>query len=231
MAVVKLQIDDRIYEGTLTEVTVPVSVPPPAPEPGGNVIIFDNFDAGNLDKWTDSQVSDGARLAVTSNALRAFARPGDKAEAGKVIEAVGVGGILDFTGKYKISRGAELNELYLADLELNRAGGGGESEPGPRLCIKHGTVCVERGKIDDSTLRSNWSFPIDKWTTLRWRMQLGVADRGVIQVWADGQKIIDTTGTNIPPPGKINRLRVGITINSSSKDCTLAVDDVQLSKE
>lgn len=242
MAIIKIELDGRHYEGTVTEVvvappvTVVVSVPAsaPAPElPPGNMtlVLGDDFEAGNLSKWPDSQVSpEGATLAATSGALRSFAKPGKKAEAGKEFTPVGAGTVLDFSGKYKVSRGAELNELYLCDLELSRSQGGDESESGPRLCIKNGVVCVERGKIGESTIRSTWAFPIDVWTTLRWRMMLGIGDRGTIQVWANGTKIIDTTGTNLPSAGKIGRCRVGNTINASTKDATVAVDDVTLHK-
>jgi hypothetical protein len=76
-------------------------------------------------------------------------------------------------------------------------------------------------------------FPVAKWVHLKAHLILSDRDDGVIELWQDGIKIIDTRGQTLPLGHTIyNSFETGITAhNDRSKPATLYVDDVSISNK
>ncbi|MFA6544312.1 MAG: heparin lyase I family protein [Limisphaerales bacterium] len=74
-------------------------------------------------------------------------------------------------------------------------------------------------------------FPSGQWVHLRMHLKLSEKDDGVIELWQDGQKIIDTRGQTLVLAHAIyNSFEIGISAyNGQDKPSTLYVDDVSIS--
>jgi hypothetical protein len=77
------------------------------------------------------------------------------------------------------------------------------------------------------------AFPIGKWVHLKAHLTLSDRDDGVIELWQDGQKVVDARGPTLVLEHAIyNSLEVGISAyNELGKTATLYVDDVRISNE
>jgi len=76
-------------------------------------------------------------------------------------------------------------------------------------------------------------FPTGRWVHLKAHLKLTEQDDGVIELWQDGQKIIDTRGQTLVLAHAIyNSLEIGISAyGEQDKPGTLYVDDVEISDQ
>ena len=76
-------------------------------------------------------------------------------------------------------------------------------------------------------------FPTGRWVQLRAHLVLTEQDNGVIELWQDGQKIIDTRGKTLVLAHAIyNSIEIGISAyNEQGKTATLYVDDFCISDQ
>ena len=76
-------------------------------------------------------------------------------------------------------------------------------------------------------------FPTGQWVHLKMHLKLSEKDDGVIELWQDGQKLIDTHGQTLVLAHVIyNSLEIGISAyNEKDKSATLYVDDVSISDQ
>ncbi|MFM7554914.1 MAG: heparin lyase I family protein, partial [Verrucomicrobiota bacterium] len=72
-----------------------------------------------------------------------------------------------------------------------------------------------------------------QWVNLKAHLQLTEKDDGVIELWQDGQKIVDTHGQTLVLSHAIyNSFEIGISAyNEQGKTATLYVDDVSISNQ
>ncbi len=108
-----------------------------------------------------------------------------------------------------------------------------KSAPGPRVIINNGKyVEVELKWADKPKYTQKRGqeivFPRRKWVNIKVHLMLSDTEDGIIEVWQDGTKIINTKGRTLPTQNSIlNRLEVGIS--ASSQSAVLYVDDVSIS--
>jgi len=113
-----------------------------------------------------------------------------------------------------------------------------ENHPGIRVAIAEGRhVCLQLKSLGNPYYRQpqgeEVEFPRGRWVRLRIHLGLTEAEDGVIEVWQDERKIIDTRGRTLVLASAIyNSLEVGITAcNERGRPTTLFVDDVSISTE
>lgn len=113
-----------------------------------------------------------------------------------------------------------------------------EQHPGIRVAIADGRhVCLQLKSLGNPYYRQpkgkEVDFPKGRWVRLRVHLGLTEADDGVIEVWQDDRKIIDTRGRTLVLATAIyNSLEVGISAyNEQGRPATLYVDDVTISTE
>lgn len=113
-----------------------------------------------------------------------------------------------------------------------------EQHPGIRVAISDGRhVCLQLKSLGNPFYRQPKGeevvFPRDRWVRLRVHLGLTEADDGVIEVWQDERKIIDTRGRTLVLASAIyNSLEVGITAsNEQGRPATLFIDDVAISTD
>lgn len=77
------------------------------------------------------------------------------------------------------------------------------------------------------------SFPKNQWVQIEWHLKLSDDENGIIELWQDKRKIIDTRGKTLVLSHAIyNSFEIGITAyNEKGRTCTLFVDDILLSKK
>lgn len=77
------------------------------------------------------------------------------------------------------------------------------------------------------------SFPKGQWVNLKVHLKLTEKDDGVIEMWQDGQQILDTHGQTLVLARAIyNSFEIGISAyNEQGKSTTLYVDDVSISDQ
>jgi hypothetical protein len=177
------------------------------------------------------------------HSLKAFAVPSDTVISKASIERKGYnfveGDTIFMQASFYFEPGADLNEIYIMDIEYEQCY---SQAPGPRLKISNGYLSIDRGKIgfSGSFKATEALIPTGKWFRITWQMILGKNSNGTTQLFLDGNKVMDTTGTNIPDSAiffaagvtltteKLDRFEIGITANSSSKGALLYVDDVSM---
>ena len=76
-------------------------------------------------------------------------------------------------------------------------------------------------------------FPKGQWVNLKVHLKLTEKDDGVIELWQDGQQILDTHGQTLVLAHAIyNSFEIGISAyNEKEKAATLYVDDVSISDQ
>ena len=116
----------------------------------------------------------------------------------------------------------------LADIESKALTGSG----GPRLTLYGGSLGVELKFGDKPKYRQEAPrpWPIGVWVDVKLHLVLDDTDAGVIQLWQDGELVIDTHGRNLPLPDIVlNSLEIGISATIEGAD--LRIDDVRISRE
>ncbi len=121
--------------------------------------------------------------------------------------------------------------LSLIDLECEFVA----EHPGIRLRIfDDETLGIELKALNKPTYRqaeeTRITFPRKKWVHVRVHFALSTTN-GKMEVWQDGEKVLDCTGITLPFRSAIyNSLEVGISAHSnSSQACVLFVDDLRCS--
>ena len=110
--------------------------------------------------------------------------------------------------------------------------------PGIRLVISGGKfACFQLKSLGHAFYRQpkgkEVPFPTGRWVHLKAHLKLTEQDDGVIELWQDGQKIIDTRGQTLVLAHAIfNSVEIGISAyNEQDKPATLYVDDVSISDQ
>lgn len=110
--------------------------------------------------------------------------------------------------------------------------------PGMRIVIADGKhACFQLKGLEHPYFRQTPGkeviFPTGRWVHLKAHLKLTDTDDGVIELWQDGQKIVDARGQTLVLPKTIyNSLEVGISAyNEKGNSATLYVDDVEISDE
>ncbi len=103
--------------------------------------------------------------------------------------------------------------------------------PGPRVIIRGDQLAIENKFNEKLTFNQQESlakaFPLNQWVTVKVHLRYHETS-GIIQLWQDGELIIDQTGQTMPFDIWIqDRVEFGITANQ--QECTLYVDEVQFS--
>jgi hypothetical protein len=184
--------------------------------------------------------------ASQPHSLKATAAPSDSIVSKASVERKGFdfreGDELQFQASFFIEPGADLDELYLMDIECGTCY---SQAPGPRLKIAQGILSIDRGKLGfagsfkaiAATIRTG------EWFEIRWNMILGKNAGGKSLIFLNGKKVMDTVGTNMPDRSvflengvtleteKLEQFEIGVTANSSTKPVTLYVDDVSVTRE
>lgn len=106
---------------------------------------------------------------------------------------------------------------------------GRDQSPGPRVVVweqKH--IGMELKYFGKPTFKqSDVQVPLGQWFELKVHLKLDNSE-GKIQIWQDGELIIDTQGKTLPESNSLlNALEVGITATSES--AVVFVDDVVIS--
>lgn len=110
--------------------------------------------------------------------------------------------------------------------------------PGIRIVIDDGKyACFQLKGFEHPYYRQRrgqeLSFPTGRWVHLKSHLKLSEKDDGAIELWQDGQKIIDTYGqTLILSDAVYNSFEIGISAyNEQNSMATLYVDDVSISDQ
>ena len=112
-------------------------------------------------------------------------------------------------------------------------------QPGMRIVIDDGKhACFQLSKwFGNPYYRQpkgrEVSFPRDRWVQLKSHLKLSEKDDGIIQLWQDGQQILDTRGQTLVLSHAIyNSLEIGISAyDEKERPATLYVDDVSISTQ
>ena len=123
--------------------------------------------------------------------------------------------------------------LTLIDLECEFVA----EHPGIRLRIfDDETLGIELKALDKPTYRQPAetlvTFPRNKWVQVQVHFALSTTD-GRMEIWQDGQKVLDRTGMTLPFRSAIyNSLEVGISAHCNpNQPCLLFVDDLRCSSK
>ncbi len=133
-----------------------------------------------------------------------------------------------FEGKYFIVGTASQMPYSLVDFENKWF----SSSPGPRVVIIDNRIAVEN-KFGIKTLYKQPSsnaikLPTGQWVTIKVHIKYDDANAGVVEVWQDGIRIINATGTTLPTSNSIQtNVEIGITATSVAVD--MFVDDIRIS--
>ena len=134
-----------------------------------------------------------------------------------------------FSGWYFIPAGGM--PFTLMDLESTWI----KEHPGMRIMIEDGAAMFELKWAGKPKYRQPQTervrIPMGRWVNLKARLHLSESADGRVQLWQDGQKLIDQSGQTLPLAGAIyDSLEVGISAHSFGPDsATLYVDDVVIS--
>lgn len=111
-----------------------------------------------------------------------------------------------------------------------------EHQGGIRLCIDQtGRLMGELKALDKPTFRQPNDaavlFPLNQWVEVQAHFQLSDGADGVVQIWQDGQLLVDARGVTLPLPRVIySSLEVGISAHSyGDQTALLWVDDIEVS--
>lgn len=129
-----------------------------------------------------------------------------------------------FESKYFIEEGGV--PYSIADFESSYFLG----SPGPRIVISNNKLAIEN-KFGLKTIyrqENPIDIPFEQWFTVKTHLRYDDEAGGIIQLWQDGNLIIDESGINLPIFNAIqNRIEVGIT--ATSNECVMYMDDVIVS--
>lgn len=113
-----------------------------------------------------------------------------------------------------------------------------KEHPGIRLVITGGKfACFQLKMVGHAFYRQpkgkEVQFPVGRWVHLKAHLKLTEQDDGVIELWQDGQKIIDARGQTLVLAHAIyNSLEIGISAyGEQDKSGALYVDDISISDQ
>ena len=229
---------------------------PATPKP---FVFRDDFESGaktedlfpkDASRWSGTQ-RDGATatglnlVALTTErthsgrqALKCVAAPSEGNNVSKAdIERTGLkftkGDHVWFSGYFWLPSDTDASLTFMWDLETTKL----RNSPGRRLFLQDGEFFASdlgkwwTGKKFRQPLGAQVKFPKDKWVQVKIHLVLSEGNDGRMQVWQDGQKVLDGTGKTLPRASTIyDRMQVGVTANGRpDRAQTLYVDDVVLS--
>ena len=136
-----------------------------------------------------------------------------------------------YSGWYFIAEGGM--PLTLMDLETTWI----KEHPGIRIMIEDGVAMFElkwavRPKYRQP-VTSRVSIPVGRWVHLKACLRLSEKTDGRVQLWQDGQQLLDERGQTLPLAGSVyDSLEVGISAHSFGPEpATVYVDDVVISDQ
>ncbi|MEI6713222.1 MAG: hypothetical protein WCO60_05685 [Verrucomicrobiota bacterium] len=112
-----------------------------------------------------------------------------------------------------------------------------DQHPGPRIVITDGKyACIQLKWAGHRFYRQPKGkevlFPTGQWVHLVEHLTLSEKEDGVIQLWQDGQLLIDSRGQTLILANTIyNSFEIGISAFNENKECVLYVDDVSISDQ
>jgi hypothetical protein len=107
-----------------------------------------------------------------------------------------------------------------------------QESPGPRIVIEEGGLAWENkfGAKLKTRQNSPLALPKNQWVTIKVHMRLTNESNGQVEIWQDGQQVLNATGPTLPTSNSIQAsLEVGIS--ATSEATTLLLDNVRLSDE
>lgn len=135
-----------------------------------------------------------------------------------------------FSGWYLVPEGSSL-PFTLVDLESNWI----KEHPGMRVMLDPpGHLMLELKWAGKPKYRQakgqELRFPTGRWVEIRLRLRLSEKSDGFVELWQDGDKLIEARGQTLPLAGTIyDDLEVGISAHSFGPDqATLFVDDLRI---
>jgi len=178
----------------------------------------------------------GERAHSGKRSLRSYAvRPSRNAPVSKAtIESAGLlyfekGDDVWSSGWYYLDEGMPTT---IMDIEASQMGWAGM-----RVFVSEdGVLSVNRKSFDMEQFKQKRKdkivLPTGRWAHVTLHLTLSDTNDGIIELWLDDKKVIDTTGKTLPLAGAIyDTVEVGITANSYEHDAVLFVDDVVVSRE
>lgn len=128
--------------------------------------------------------------------------------------------------------------LFLMDIEEQTAIG---ASPGIRLALVDSCMMVEHKFLEQDIYQPDnqrIAFPRNEWVNLTWEITLSTKEDGAIRLYQNGQLIIEDTSTKTLPTdllyfqqgtkGMYSSIELGLTANSTGKNVTLWIDDMQV---
>lgn len=179
-------------------------------------------------KFLDNRIDmESTNVHSGQTALRLYAvKPKTVASKSLVINeniCFAKGDDLWFTGWFYLEKGTPST---LFDFENRRL----LESPGIRLFIRKDQYAAVELKFAHKPQYNqfNIKLPRQKWFNLKLHLKLSNHADGVIELWQDGAKILDTTGQTLPTHDSIlTSMQVGIT--ATDQETVLLVDDVAIS--
>lgn len=197
-------------------------------------------DYKRIDSETIIQLQDG-RVDISDNGNVTLMRAGSagskvgKSTYSTEINTTDDSGLVTAEFDFMIPDGYPTSHIYLADIESNAASSG--YNPGVRIQVRDGQIRVERGKIG---IKELWAADQDQplqtgqWYSLKVVMRPGDANNGEIQLYLDGELVVDEQGQTIDTTSSnswIDRVQVGLTANVNDYDAALAVRNIEVSTD
>lgn len=138
-----------------------------------------------------------------------------------------------FSGYFWLPSDTDASLVFLWDLETTQL----RNSPGRRLFLQDGEFFASdlgkwwTGQKFRQPPGEQVKFPKDKWVQVKIHLLLSEGNDGRMQVWQDGQKVLDAMGKTLPRASTIyDRMQVGVTANGRpNRAQTIYVDDVVLS--
>lgn len=137
----------------------------------------------------------------------------------------GKGDDLWFSGWFFIAEGMPST---LVDFETRRL----QEGPGVRIFIRRQRFASVELKFAHKPQYNQTAveLPTQRWVNLKLHLKLSNHDDGVVEMWQDGIKILDTRGQTLPTHDTVyNAMEVGITATTMRTD--IVVDDIAVSRE
>lgn len=213
-------------------------------------VVTDDLFPEDDSRWKFFQVTrDANTIALDTvnphtglQSLRFFAEAGDvsKSALAKNQMAFYEDEVVHISAWYYLADTLDIDYLFLMDIEEDAAIGAG---PGIRVAIgEDDALVVERNKYGQRTLYqaedTEVPFPREQWVNVVLEITLKTNKTGKIQLWQDGNLIIDankvltlprdrlyfTTGTK----GMYQSVQLGITAVSLDRDLEMWLDDIEV---
>lgn len=211
--------------------------------------MFESFDGDITDRWTlygvrgEGAVINSPRGRVAW--VKAGRREGEEVGKACIVHEFPIplraGDRLEVAASFVLPA-LSGGRISVMDVECKYCGH--SFQPGIRLFLDiDRTFYVERGKLGHSgavrQVRPPHA-PLDAWCAVRWRIVLGQADDGAVDLWIDNTKVLSANGATMPDRNvarrhglsldaeQLDRIQVGLTANSQPHDTELLMDDIEL---